>query len=72
MADLKAMVLLRNTINMLIELKKKIVVEGVETSEQAKLLKGLGVHYFQGYLYSKPVCVTDYVSFLKPAERSVK
>lgn len=72
MADLKSMVLLKNTVNMLIELKKKIVVEGVETAEEAKMLKGLGVHYFQGYLYSKPVCAEDYISFLKPSERSVK
>lgn len=72
MVDLKSMVLLKNTVNMLKELKKKIVVEGVETSEQAKMLKNLGVHYFQGYLYSKPVSVQDYISFLKPNERSVK
>ena len=71
MADLKSMVLLRNTVNLLIELKKKIVVEGVETNGQAKMLKGLGVHYFQGYLYSRPVNVDEYVRLLKPAERSV-
>lgn len=72
MADLKSMVLLKNNVNMLKELKKKIVVEGVETSEEAKMLKNLGVHYFQGYLYSKPVSVEEYVSFLKPKERSAK
>ena len=57
---------------MLSDLNKKIVVEGVETSEEAKLLKGLGVDFFQGYLYSKAICVTDFVEFVSPQGRSGK
>lgn len=33
----------------------KIVAEGVETEEQADLLRELGCHLAQGYLYSRPV-----------------
>ena len=36
-------------------LKLDIVAEGVETLEQAKLLKDLQCHYAQGYFFSKPV-----------------
>ena len=72
MSDVKSMVLLRNTVKMLSDLNKKIVVEGVETSEEAKLLKGLGVDFFQGYLYSKAICVTDFVEFVSPQGRSGK
>ena len=36
-------------------LKLKVVAEGVETAEQARLLGTLGCDEMQGYLYSKPV-----------------
>ena len=33
----------------------KIVVEGIENEQQYELLKELGVHYIQGYLFGKPL-----------------
>ncbi|WP_369686481.1 EAL domain-containing protein [Photobacterium kishitanii] len=36
-------------------LKIKLIAEGVETLEQELLLKNLGVKYFQGFLYSRPM-----------------
>ena len=33
----------------------KIVVEGTENEQQYELLKELGVHYIQGYLFGKPL-----------------
>ncbi|HLE62938.1 MAG TPA: EAL domain-containing protein, partial [Pyrinomonadaceae bacterium] len=32
-----------------------VVAEGVETSEQLEILKGLGCQYGQGYFFSKPL-----------------
>lgn len=32
----------------------KVVAEGVETIEEVKTLKALGVHYLQGYFFGKP------------------
>jgi EAL domain-containing protein (putative c-di-GMP-specific phosphodiesterase class I) len=36
-------------------LNLEVVAEGIETSEQAEYLKGLGCNYGQGYLFSRPV-----------------
>ncbi|MEO8384854.1 MAG: EAL domain-containing protein, partial [Betaproteobacteria bacterium] len=36
-------------------LKLKVVAEGVETDEQARLLRSLACDEMQGYLFSKPV-----------------
>ena len=41
-----------------------VVAEGVETVEQAKLLKKLSCNYAQGYLYSKPMPFDRFVKFL--------
>lgn len=60
----KAVLILQNVIGMLKDINIKIVVEGVETEEQAQWLTELGVDYFQGYLYSKPINEQDYIMFL--------
>ena len=38
-----------------------IVAEGVENDRQAEYLKGLGCHTMQGYLFSKPVRITEFL-----------
>lgn len=50
-------------------LNMKVTQEGVETGEQLAMLRKLGVHVIQGYLYSKPLTLTDYTGFL---ERNIK
>ncbi|MEW4282774.1 EAL domain-containing protein [Priestia koreensis] len=54
----------KKIIEMLIHLAKgleiNLVIEGVETKQQLALLKDMGSHYVQGYLYSKPVPVQDF------------
>jgi EAL domain-containing protein (putative c-di-GMP-specific phosphodiesterase class I) len=41
------------------------VAEGVETIEQADRLRGMGCQFGQGYLWSRPVPVEDYVALLR-------
>jgi EAL domain-containing protein (putative c-di-GMP-specific phosphodiesterase class I) len=41
-----------------------VVAEGVETEEQAKELSSLGVHFLQGYYFSKPMEVANISNFL--------
>lgn len=46
--------IVRNTLNMLRDLGVTPICEGVETSEEADVLRGLGVDLLQGYLFAKP------------------
>ncbi len=42
----------------------EVVAEGVETAEQAELLKGMDCKYAQGFLYSKPVPAAEIETML--------
>lgn len=41
------------------------IAEGVETDEQRKVLTDLGCDEIQGYIYSKPLPLPDFISFLE-------
>lgn len=42
------------------QLQIQVVAEGVENNEQLALLKDKGVHFFQGYLFSKPLSIREF------------
>lgn len=48
-------------------LKLKVVAEGVETKEHSQLLSDLGVDYLQGYLFSKPVTISEIKAYIEKA-----
>ncbi len=41
-----------------------VIAEGVETSEQRRLLQELGCRTFQGYLFSRPLALDQFHAFL--------
>ena len=51
-------------VNLIHDLKYKIVVEGVETEQQLQIAKNLGIDYAQGYYYSKPLAEEDFEKYL--------
>ena len=66
----RGMIILENTIRMIQLMRKKILVEGVETSAQLELLKCLNVNYLQGFYFSKPLPKAAFVELIstgKPA-----
>lgn len=65
MKDEEAFLILWHTVQMLKELKKKIVVEGVETEEMRKVLAEMGCDYLQGYLFSRPISGDDILRYLQ-------
>ena len=42
-----------------------VIAEGVETEEQRSLLINKGCTHFQGYLFSKPLCLIEFEQLLK-------
>lgn len=61
----KAKFILRATMNMIHDMKLKIVSEGVETKEQFDALEKLGIDYIQGYYFSKPLDSQEFLEFIK-------
>ena len=49
-----------------------VIAEGVETQEQATLLKDKGCEQVQGYFYSKPLSCDDLEKLLKTILTSLK
>lgn len=54
-------------------LNTPVIAEGVETMMQANYMSNIGCYYIQGYLYSKPVSETDFITMLQTtsAERDI-
>jgi len=61
--------------NSIVQLAKlfnlETVAEGVETDEQSQKIRSLGVHYIQGYLYSKPVPASELVATVERISQQV-
>ena len=55
-----------------VELSKKLgfrtIAEGVETEEQATILRDIGVNWLQGYYFSRPVEARDFAGWLAKTE----
>lgn len=56
-----SILILRKIIEMAEGLGIKVLCEGVETEEQVNLLRELGCCYVQGYFYSKPMPIAEFV-----------
>lgn len=64
MKDNEAFTVLNHTVQMLKDLRKEIVVEGIENEEMEKVLTDMGCDFLQGYMYSKPIPGNDFLKFI--------
>ena len=61
-------IILENCVHMIRQMKRKILVEGVETESQINRLKALGVDYLQGYYFSKPITQNAFLKYCEAIE----
>ena len=64
--DLK---ILSSVISLARDLHMKVTQEGVENEDDIDLLKKLGCQVIQGYYYSRPLALTDYIGFITNNKR---
>jgi diguanylate cyclase (GGDEF)-like protein len=64
--------IIRAAVTMGKELGLRVVVEGIETQEQATILTSLGAEYGQGYLFAKPMPGPEIVALVVPKMRFAK
>ena len=58
-------IILENSVRMIRQMKREILVEGVETEQQIALLTKLSVDYLQGYYFSKPIPKSDFIELIE-------
>ena len=63
--DTQMQAVLKNTFGLIKSLSRKTIIEGVETEEQAKRFIGFDCDNIQGYYYSKPLPLNDFINFIK-------
>lgn len=57
-------IVIKNSIDMIKEMNKKIVIEGIETSEMLETFSDFSVDFIQGYYFSKPLPEKDFCNWL--------
>ncbi len=62
--------ILDNSVRMIREMHRKIIVEGVETEEQIRLLSNLNVDYLQGFYFSKPIPKDEFVTLARSQHKT--
>jgi len=67
----KGAMLVTGAIMLACGLDMRVIAEGVETEEQAQLLRQAGCHKLQGYLFGKPMPLADFVAAWERSERTV-
>ncbi len=68
-ADTKAQALVRSMVAVAQELDFKVVAEGIETEAEELFMKGLGVDYVQGFLYSQAMPAAEFERWLKDRQK---
>lgn len=61
-------IVIRNTVSMLKNMDKKILVEGIEQKEAFDRFSMLGCDYIQGFYFSKPLPEREFIRFIRRME----
>ncbi|WP_421381432.1 EAL domain-containing protein [Bacillus salacetis] len=69
-SDSKNGAIIKNLASLSEDLNMSATIEGIETKEQLEYLRKINCHFIQGYVYSKPVPVEEFVTMLR--EKTIK
>jgi EAL domain-containing protein (putative c-di-GMP-specific phosphodiesterase class I) len=69
LVDSEDMVIVQTIIAMGKNLGMEVIAEGVETAEQAALLRKFGCMAYQGYLFGKPMPIAEFEANTRTAGR---
>ena len=61
----KAKQVVSATLDLVHDMGMHLVAEGVETKDQLDEMENIGVDYIQGYVFSKPLPILDFMAFLR-------
>ena len=61
----KARHVVKAVVGMAHELQLKMVAEGIETEDELVAMQKEGIDYIQGYCYSKPIPVKEFIAFVR-------
>ncbi|WP_342656263.1 EAL domain-containing protein [Pantoea sp. RSPAM1] len=64
-SNAKNIIIIENVIEMAKKTGMRVVIEGVETEEIAKILFNMGNVILQGFHYSRPLPVDEFITFMK-------
>ena len=64
----KERVIIESFVKMFVDQGLRLIVEGVETQEQYRYLKQLGISGVQGFYFSKPMTLEDLIEFMQKKE----
>ncbi len=62
--------ILASAIDSIKQIGKEVLIEGVETEEQAQLLAKMGADFIQGYHYAKPLPEDKFIEFMQEHRRT--
>ena len=68
--DKKSQAILQSIVSLGQAMSLKVLAEGVEIEEQANILRSIGCHEVQGFLYAKPVDALDFETWFRRRESS--
>ncbi len=66
----RGFIVLNHVIHMARDLKATVVCEGIETNEQAEILKTAGCNIAQGFYFAKPMPLNEYNNFVYNQQRA--
>ena len=67
--DYNSQVIVSNIVNIAKNLNLKVVSEGVETNKQVEFLRDIGCDMAQGFIFEKPIPISDYENLISKGRK---